>query len=225
MTIRKIIQDVSVEVLTLDGFAGTGKGTIREELARNLNFHSLDSGVLYRALGFVCNRKGITDVKGMVDQARNLDLQMAGSSVILGGVDQTKVIRSDECGNLASIVAKVAEVRQALLGFQLGMRKPPGLVTDGRDQGFIFKTPYRYFFTASAEVRAERRVLQFKAASMPADYGKILDEIKRRDESDLTREVDPLRPHPEALCIDTTELTVSQVTGAVLEDYVSRRAK
>jgi len=198
-------------VIALDGGAGTGKGTVRSRLAALLDFFSLDSGVLYRALGVVCSRKGLTVLPDMIAAAHSLNLRMDGEQVILDGHNETRIVRSDEGGKLASTISAIPEIRGALLEFQLKMRRQPGLVADGRDQCYIFDTPFRYFFVCNAEVRAERRVRQFRKAGLPANYQLIFDEIRRRDDADQTRLVQPLRPHPEALIIDNSTLSINEV--------------
>lgn len=216
-------QNLSVPVIAIDGGAGTGKGTARSVIAHHLGFHSLDSGVLYRALGLMCHRTNLTTIPQMVEAALALDIQVDGERVLLCGKDETATVRGDEAGKLASNIGSISEVRQALLDFQLQMRKAPGLVSDGRDQGEVFDTPFRYFFVCDAEVRARRRVVQFERMNMPAEYDLILEEIRRRDIADETRIVQPLKPHPTALVIDTSHLTIEQMAETILTDYEKRK--
>jgi len=230
----EIRQDLSVPVIAIDGGAGVGKGATRRILAKNLGFHSLDSGVLYRALGLICHRKGILSVDSndsgtstfsvrsvaeVVSEVKGLDIRVDSDKVMLDGRDETKAIRGDMVGKLARAISPIAEVRKALVGTQLSMRRSPGLIADGRDQGLIFDTPYRYFLTCDAGVRARRRVKEFENLGLPGDFKEILKEIRERDLADETREVRPLEPHPRALTIDTSNLTADEVANLIVCDY------
>lgn len=213
-----MIQDTTIPVITIDGGAGTGKGTVRRMVAWVLKFHSFDSGVLYRAVGYKANCMNIpfSNETALVQIVKSLNIKTVDSRVFLDEVDTTSIIRSDDVGKLASKVAQIKSVRLALRHLQLSMRKPPGLVTDGRDQSTIFDTPLRFFLKTKAEERARRRVLQFQQMGIPANYDNILAEIIRRDESDTNNPANPLRPHPEATVLDTTNVTAKQVAGTIL---------
>ena len=197
------INPLDTPVIAIDGFAGSGKGTARAIVAERLGFHQLDSGVLYRAVALQSHRKGLKKIKQLEAVASRLNVTFIGKRIILDGRDETRIIRSDKIGKIASVVAQIPEVRMALRRFQLGMRKPPGLVADGRDQGEIFDGSCRFFLETPAEIRAQRRVEEFKARRQKADYEKILAEIKRRDDADINRKISPLKPHPRAWFIDT----------------------
>ncbi|MES2623242.1 MAG: (d)CMP kinase [Patescibacteria group bacterium] len=209
-------QDKNIPVITFDGGAGTGKGTIRARLAKTLGFHGLDSGVLYRALGLVCHKKDLTDMNDIVNAALTMNIHVDGDTIYLDGVDETATIRSNFASHLAHPIARIPEVRLALREFQIHMRKHPGLVADGRDQGFIFDDAVRFFFTAKPEVVAERSVHRSKQHGIIEDYETVLKHIHERNESDRTRVIDPMIPHPEAIHIDTTELTPDEVHNLVL---------
>ncbi len=212
---------INIPVITLDGGAGTGKGTVRRMIAWVLKFHSFDSGVLYRAVGYKarCLNISLSNEAVLIQIARNLNIQTIDSRVFLDDVDQTTIIRSDGVGKLASQVAKILSVRLALRHLQLRMQKLPGLVTDGRDQSSIFDTEFRFFLKTDANERARRRFLQFKQMGIPADYDDILAEIIRRDDSDINNPANPLCPHPNALILDTTNVTAKEVARAILWIY------
>lgn len=213
--------NLSIPVITIDGLAGTGKGTARMRVAARLGFNEHDSGVLFRALGLVCHEKGIplTEMERCGDEAAGLNVVVHGEKILIDDIDRTKEIRSDVCAKMASAIAKIDSVHQKLRDYQLKKRTLPGLVADGRDQGFIFDTPHRFILTARPEVRAKRRVIEFSAAGLPADYEKILGDIIKRDESDLTRAVQPYIPHPKAFTIDTSDLTRDEVADAIVNVY------
>lgn len=214
-----MIQDKTIPVITIDGGAGTGKGTQRTLIARLLGFNSLDSGVLYRAVGFkvYAGQIPLSDITSIEEIALNLNIVTKGNTVIIDNDDRTKIIRSDEIGGkYAALVAQIPEVRKALNHFQISMRKKPGLVSDGRDQGLIFDTPYRFFLETKPEKRAERRVKQFQRLELPADYNAILTEIIRRDDSDKNNPANPLRPHPNAMVIDNSNFTIKETARLIL---------
>lgn len=214
-------QDLNIPVIAVDGGAGTGKGTTRGMLAKKLDFHELDSGVLYRALGVKAYQLGVKtdEVELLVTIANRLNVRVEGETIFLDGMDQTLIIRSDEMGGtLSSQVAKHMPVRQALEKYQLEMRKMPGLVADGRDMGLMFDTPNRFFIKTAPEVKAKRRVLQFQQQLIPADYDAILAAIILRDKADEEREANPLRPHPKAMIIDNTFMTREEVVDKILRN-------
>lgn len=217
------IQDRSVPVVAVDGPAGVGKGTARHNLAKALGFHELDSGCLYRAVALESRAShfDIDNVGVLVSIAKELDIRVEGMSVYSGRSEITKFIRSEEIGNLAKVIAQIKQVREALLSFQLSMRKLPGLVADGRDMGYIFENPlcFRYFLFAQPEEVARRRVAQMEKMGQKVDFSRVLWDIMERDREDQTREVSPLRQHPEAVLVDTTDRTPEETAGFILSDF------
>lgn len=211
-----MIINLDIPVITIDGGAATGKGTIRAKLAHILGFHSLDSGNLYRAVGLLCFRKQVECIESMAEVASTLRIETNGDRVILHGQDETEELKSQHCGELASKVAKIPEVRKALLNFQLSKRQWPGLVTDGRDQGFIFEDAHRYFFTIDPGVAAVRRLTQLLEMKQIAEYEVILAEIIKRNTEDRERKVDPLKPHEHAFIIDTGGKKVDEIVDLIL---------
>ncbi len=216
---REIIQDLTIPVIAIDGGAAVGKGAVRQILAEILGFRSLDSGVLYRVLGLLCYEEGITETVKMAERASQLNLRFDGEDIWVDNRNRTKDVRSELGGNQASIVSKILEVREALLHFQLGMRQSPGLVADGRDMGDIFEKSYRYFLETEMEVKAERRVKQLKRQGQSPNYQEILEAIKKRDHEDQNRKVSPLKPHPDALIINTSYISAQQVAKMILHNY------
>jgi CMP/dCMP kinase len=205
-------------VATIDGGAGTGKGTVSRMVAWVLKWNRLDSGKLYRAVAFEAQRLNVslTNEAALVRIAQTLSIKTIDNRCFLNGRDCTAVLQSDDIGRSASIVARLLNVRLALRQLQLNMRQPPGLVTDGRDQSSIFETPFRFFLFADPEERARRREKQFLHMGLPTDYQTILAEIIRRDESDKNNPANPLRPHPQAFKIDTTNISAKQVARMIL---------
>lgn len=215
-----------IPVVTVDGPGGSGKGTVTQMLARRLGWHLLDSGALYRLTALAATRQQVAldDESGLVAVARSLDVAFrptpAGEPVrvILAGEDVTSEIRTEQCGNGASLVAVIQSVRDALLQRQRDFRQAPGLVADGRDMGTVVfpDAPVKVFLTASAEERAQRRHLQLKESGVDVNIAHLLDEIRARDERDMNREAAPLKPADDAQVIDSTGLSIEEVLLKVL---------
>ena len=216
----------TVPVLTIDGPSGSGKGTISRAVADALGWHLLDSGALYRAIGFAAGMEGIdlSDAQAVTRCAQTTriafrDPRDGGETrVIVNGHDATDEIRTETCGAAASAIAAVPGVRAALLEKQRSFRRAPGLVADGRDMGTIIfaDAPYKVFLTASAEERARRRYKQLKEKGLGVTLLSLLREIEARDERDANRKVAPLRAAAGALIVDTTGMPIAEVVAKVL---------
>ncbi|MBO9490758.1 (d)CMP kinase [Endozoicomonas sp. G2_1] len=215
----------SVPIITIDGPSGAGKGTAARLVAERLGWHLLDSGAIYRVLALATQHHHISldEEEPIVPIAAHLDVQFeidnqSESKIVLEGEDVTNAIRTEEVGALASKVAAFPRVREALLRRQRAFRVEPGLVADGRDMGTVVFTdsPVKVFLTASAEERAERRFNQLKDKGFDVSIGRLLEDIRLRDERDRNREVAPLVPAEGALEIDSTELSIDQVVEKIL---------
>ncbi|MFM1897435.1 MAG: hypothetical protein RLZZ385_2509 [Pseudomonadota bacterium] len=213
-----------VPVITIDGPSGSGKGTIAARIAKNLGYHLLDSGALYRVLGCVVRDRGIdiNDHQAVAATARALDIRFgtgAGGSVSVDGKDYTDIIRQESGGEMASLVGAIPAAREALFDRQLAFRRPPGLVADGRDMGTVVFPDARLkiFLTASPEERAHRRHKQLIAKGIGAILPDLLHELKERDARDSRRAVSPLRPAADAIVLDTTDMSIDSVVDRVME--------
>jgi cytidylate kinase len=215
----------SVPVITIDGPSGAGKGTVARIVAEQLGWHLLDSGAIYRVLAVAIQHHHIEvdEEEPLIPIAAHLDVQFEisaenESKVILEGEDVTDSIRTEEVGALASKVAAFPRVREALLRRQRAFSVSPGLVADGRDMGTVVfaDAPVKIFLTASAEERAERRFNQLKDKGFDVKIGRLLDDIRQRDERDQNRTVAPLVPAEGALLVDSTELSIQEVVNKVL---------
>ena len=213
----------SPAVITIDGPSGTGKGTIARAISNWLGWHFLDSGALYRVLGLVVRRDrlDISDEDQIVSVASNLNVSFVGmeeeTKVYHDGLDCTLAIRTEECGIVASRIAVFPAVRKALLSKQHDFRLSPGLVADGRDMGTVVfpDADLQRFMTASAEERARRRHNQLKGNEICASLADLSRDIKERDERDVTREQSPLKPSQAAVILDTTAMSIEEVTDKV----------
>mgnify|MGYP001814143967 CR=1 FL=1 len=203
-------------VITIDGPSGSGKGTIARLLARELGYHFLDSGALYRLLAFAAEQRAIAldDEPSLVELAGKLDIVFPADGgeddVLLDGENIGSLIRTEAAGAGASKVAALPEVRTALLQRQRDFRSSPGLVADGRDMGTVVfpDAGAKIYLIASAEERARRRCKQLKEKGLDADYSAVVADIQARDERDMNRPVAPLKPAEDAESVDTSELDI-----------------
>jgi cytidylate kinase len=221
--------DLRPPVIAIDGPSGSGKGTIAHLLARDLGWHLLDSGALYRVVAIGSEELDIApgDVEGLCRFAGRMDLQFSTvfpGSIVLAGQEISDLIRLEESGAKASRVAVIPELRQALLQRQYAFRQAPGLVADGRDMGTVVfpDAILKIFLTASAEVRADRRYKQLINKGVDVNLRALLLDIRARDERDSSRAVAPLVPAADAVVVDTDALTADQVYALVKHEALSR---
>ena len=212
---------MNISIITIDGPTASGKGTVARIVAEKLHFHYLDSGALYRLTALSVMRSGINpdDTDQIAETARHMPCRFEKERIFLGNEDVTDAIRSEAIGNMASKIAAIPEVRQALTDLQTRFKKAPGLVADGRDMGTVVfpDAQVKIFLDASCEVRAKRRVLQLESSGKTADYAAILQEIIERDERDRNRSVAPLKPADDAVIIDSSDMTVEEVFNKAME--------
>lgn len=220
-------------VVAIDGPSGSGKGTVCSRLARQLGWHLLDSGALYRLLALAATRHGIAleNEAALETLAANLDVQFVaaveglhGQRILLEGEEVGDELRTEQAGAGASQVAALPAVRSAMLQRQRDFRVAPGLVADGRDMGTVVfsDAPLKVFLTASAEERARRRYLQLKDRVPGVTLSSLLEEIRVRDERDTQRAVAPLKPAYDALLLDSTALSIEQVLERILAEVAAR---
>ena len=209
----------NIPVLTIDGPSGSGKGTIAQLMAKELGWHYLDSGAIYRVLAqaAIKHKIELSDEQNLAVLAADLDVVFATQKdqlvVLLESEDVSTLIRSEQAGNAASKVAAHSAVRAALLQRQRDFCQLPGLVTDGRDMGRVV-VPYaicKVFLTASAEIRAQRRYKQLKEKGIESNLADLITEISERDVRDSERAVAPLKPADDALILDSTAMGIETV--------------
>jgi len=216
----------AVPVLALDGPSGSGKGTVGQICAQRLGWHYLDSGALYRAVAYVVARAEVDpeDVESVAALARDLEVACVpqppeSAQIFVEGENVDRRLRTEEVGRLASELASVPAVRQALLEAQRRMRRAPGLVADGRDMGTVVfpDAPWKFFLTASAEERAKRRYNQLKLKGFDVSLAPLFKAIQERDARDARRPVSPLKPADDAIVLDTSGMTIEEVVSRVLD--------
>ncbi|BDH46488.1 cytidylate kinase [Salmonella enterica subsp. enterica serovar Choleraesuis] len=212
-------------VITIDGPSGAGKGTLCKAMAETLGWHLLDSGAIYRVLALAAlhHQVDVTAEEALVPLAAHLDVRFvateSGLQVVLEGEDVSAEIRTQEVANTASQVAAFPRVREALLRRQRAFREEPGLIADGRDMGTVVfpDAPVKIFLDASAEERANRRMLQLQQKGFSVNFERLLAEIKERDDRDRNRPVAPLVPAEDALVLDSTSMDIEQVIEKALQ--------
>lgn len=215
----------SIPVITVDGPSGSGKGTLCQRLANALGWHLLDSGALYRLVAYAALQQGIDfgHEAALAAMARTLPVRFEGDEAIegiqifLAGANITTLLRTEEIGGMASVVAAHPMVRTALLGLQRDFQQLPGLVADGRDMGTVIfpEAPLKFFLEASPRARSLRRFNQLQNLQINVSLDTLFDEMVERDHRDRTRAVAPLQPAADAIVIDTDNLNIMQVFETV----------
>ena len=207
-------------VIAIDGPSASGKGTVAQLVARDLGFHYLDSGALYRLVALAALEAGLNLDDGLrvSDIALNINTKFNGETVRIGSRDVTDAIRAESISGAASQVAALPGVRDALITRQRAFRRPPGLVADGRDMGSVVfpDATLKIFLTASPEERANRRHKQLMEKGIDASINALLQDILDRDTRDTTRAAAPLQKSVDAVEIDTTGMTIAAVVAQVL---------
>lgn len=215
--------------IALDGPAGSGKSTIARTVALKFNYIYIDTGAMYRAITLkaIQNNISVENQTELTHLAKKTSIRFRyietdGSSqlrVIMDGVDVSEAIRSLEVTNSVSAVSAVAGVREALVKLQRDMAQEGGVVMDGRDIGTVVlpNAELKVFLTASVQERSKRRWLELRAKGIEVDPKELEEQIRRRDQLDSTREVNPLRQAKDAILIDSTSLSIDEVTDRIME--------
>ena len=229
----------AADVIAIDGPGGAGKGTVAGLVAQQLRWRLLDSGALYRVIGLVALRRDIalTDAEALAALPSTLALDFTAGAVLVDGVDESRALRAPEVDAAASKVAALPPVRAALLAAQRDFRQPPGLVADGRDMGTVVfpDASLKVFLTASAEERARRRYRQLceqpdnasggselNKATPSVSLRALLHAIEERDRRDRERRASPLVAAPDAVTIDSTNLSIEKVVATILAQAEQR---
>jgi len=222
--------------IAIDGPAGSGKSTVAQMVAVRFNYIYIDTGAMYRALTLKALRVGISlhDQEELTKLATQTVIQLMApvnqekliSQVFLDHEEVTEAIRSTEVTQRVSILSAVFGVRQAMVRLQQGLAANGGVVMDGRDIGTVVlpAAELKIFLTASVSVRGQRRWLELKAKGIEVDRAVLEEQISARDYADMHREVDPLLQAQDAICLDTTEMSLTEVLERVEALAIERGA-
>ena len=219
-----------IPVITIDGPSGSGKGTVGRQIAQKLGWHFLDSGAIYRLLALYLKKQNnpslfelenSSSIEEISSLSKDMPAAFEGDKIILDGKDVTGEIRHPSVGQLASKVAVIPAIREALLKRQQDFRMEPGLVADGRDMGtVVFKdADLKIFLDASVEERANRRYHQLIKLGENVNLGELVEEVAKRDARDRNRAVAPLKPAEDAIIIDSTDLSISEVVDKIYTSW------
>lgn len=211
--------------IAIDGPAGAGKSTVAKAVAKKLGFIYVDTGALYRSIGVNALRHSVAtdDRESVVALLPEIDVELkyidGNQRVFLNGEDVSEEIRLPEASMAASNVSAIPEVRAFLLDLQRDMAKKNNVVMDGRDIGTVIlpDAQYKFFLTATAEVRADRRYKELKEKGIDVDYNVLLEEIKQRDYNDSHRETAPLKQAEDAVFVDSSNLSLEESISAIAD--------
>jgi len=210
--------------VAIDGPVGAGKSSVADAVAKRLGILHLDTGAMYRALGYTALKEklDVQDEAAIVARCRRLELKVSheadGQHTFADGEDVTGKIRTPEVSMAASTVSRYAEVRKEMVRQQQKLAAETDMLVDGRDicTTVLPKATAKIYLTAAAEVRARRRWLEMKEKGMEEDFAQVLEEVRRRDEQDMNREVEPLRQAEDAVLVDSSELTFEETVERIL---------
>lgn len=211
--------------IAIDGPSGAGKSTLARKLAGELGFLYVDTGAIYRTVALAVQRRGIEfgetgRVAALLPKLR-IDMSYGEDGLqhmYLDGEDVSDAIRVHAVSQTASLVSAISEVRAFLLDYQRKLAREQDVVMDGRDIGTVVlpDADVKIFLTASAKIRARRRLLELRQRGQKAEFETVLRDIERRDEQDRSRTVAPLRQAEDAVLLDTSELNLEQSLQALL---------
>ncbi len=225
MTGEKIKEKAKrLKIITIDGPSGAGKSTVSKILAGRLHYKYLDTGAMYRAVALCLQQKGVNpeDEAALKDLCPKIKISFEGESrnqrLILNGVDVTEKIREPEVGWMASRVSMKRPVREAMMVLQRKIGGDGKVVAEGRDAGTVIfpDAEHKFFLSAQLKERVRRRYREFTVKGIAIEREDVEEEMIRRDEQDSSRELAPLRPAPDALLIDSTNLSPEEVVAAIL---------
>ena len=216
------------KIITIDGPSGVGKGTLARKLAKHFGYDLLDSGAIYRLAALHCLNANIDieNVDTVAKHLKNFDIRFetddTGLVIYLDNQVVTNKIRTEEIGMLTSKIATYPIVREMLFEKQKSFATEKGLVADGRDMGTVVfpNAKFKFFLEASSEVRAKRRFDELQAKGQNPNFDIIKTDIEKRDYQDRNRKVAPLKPADDAVIVDTSKLSISEVFDMVVSNII-----
>ena len=223
-----VILKLVKNIITIDGTSGVGKGTLAFSLAERLGWNVLDSGLLYRLVGFLSLKEKLESSQEIVVFLKKSKIRLLTNlkenicEIELNGKVLGKELRNENIASRASELAKEKVIRNAIIKIQRTAYDPEnGLIADGRDMGTVIfpEASLKVFLKASPEIRAERRANQLKEKGMSVIMHDILEQIQQRDAEDMNRKISPLKPADDSLVIDTSSLSIKEVEEKVMENF------
>ena len=209
--------------IAIDGPAGAGKSTIAKQLAKELSFIYVDTGAMYRSMALYFMRNGIAkeDEAAISDACKTVEVSIAYENgeqqVLLNGENVSKEIRKEEVGKMASATSVYKEVRKKLVELQQKLAADKDVIMDGRDIGtnILPNADVKIYLTASVKTRADRRYKELTEKGISCSYEEIAEDIKKRDERDMSRETAPLKQAEDAILIDSSDMSIEEVVHAI----------
>ena len=210
--------------IAIDGPSGAGKSTIAKAVAKKLGIEYIDTGAMYRAIGLKMLRLGLPmkEDEALAEMLDSTDIDFVSERIYLDGEDVSDQIRTQEISKAASDCSAFGSVRRKLVALQQNMAGKKSIIMDGRDIGTVVlkDAPYKFYLTAGDEERARRRHVELEAKGEHLTFEQVLVQIRERDHNDMTREITPLRKADDAEEIDSTNMSIDEVT-----DYICKRIK
>ena len=219
--------------IAIDGPAGAGKSTIAKKVAKELGFIYVDTGAMYRAIAlyFLQNQIDASDEETVREALNRIQVSIAYENeeqqILLNGENVTGSIRREEVGNMASVTSAYPAVRKKLLSLQQELAASADVIMDGRDIGtcVLPKAPLKVYLTASVKTRAKRRFEELTEKKIPCNIEEICKDIEERDYRDMHRDVSPLCQAEDAVLVDSSDMTIQEVTDAIVGYARERQAK
>jgi cytidylate kinase len=216
---------MNLQIITIDGPSGVGKGTLALSLANYLNLNYLNSGSIYRAVAYLSELENINtdNIKEIISLTSTLNIRFITDNkefkIICNDQDITEEINNEECATRASIISSNIDVRKSLIDLQRSFCKEPGLIAEGRDMGSVIfrNSQIKIFLTASNEIKAQRRHKQLKQKGINVSLPHLIEELDNRDSRDVSRKISPLVIPSDAYIIDTDKLTINEVFDKTLK--------
>ncbi len=208
--------------IAIDGPSGVGKSSIGKKVAKELRFHYLNTGKIYRGIGLEVAERSIdvADTAAVTELAQKVKIDLSNDRIIVDQSDWTDFVSMPTAENMAKQVSVIPGVRAALRHHQKAQQIPPGLVADGRDMWEVFGTPYKFYLDAALEERARRRFMQMLTKGERPVRSEVEKALAERDHSDRTRPVAPLICHPEAIYIDSTRIPEVSVVQIIIAEFI-----
>ena len=214
--------------VAIDGPAGAGKSTIAKLVGKEFNLMYINTGAMYRAVSLVAKENNVepAEVDKLVELIDTMEMHFEKDDLFLNGVNVQEQITMPEISSIVSNFASIPEVRSKLVKLQRDMSEKFDVIMDGRDIGTVVlkNAPFKFFLTASAEERARRRFNELINRGIEVNYDTLLSDIIKRDYIDSNREVDPLRMADDAIEIDSSNLSIEEVTETIC-NYIKNKLK